>query len=531
MAIIAIEYTDDHFVEFDHSNKLDSKHISLVRRQIWREKRSKIKVPTPGRFRWTQPLMSVVNKGNSDPFNVLPVKITPSVNKAISFLRDSFVPSLYLTPFFGRCSEGDTAKTASLERSSFISYQLVKRTWDTICLGLCDEVTAATSLTTGLALITRTMPGATKQDRVSLLEMQTEAYRLVRSKLEKGEIVKNENEKMKFVLQLYWLFRADCVLGNIATAIKHGKMLQYFLRETNVAMDHTFISYLIGSDTEIAAKTMQRTVLDIDYWIPSLFAPHWPLWESLLPEVSSGYIEAVDSVINTEPLLGLFYRSRRLLAIAEHPKCKVKDPASAEALVLYTWTRGVVDLGHFINHYMDLATLLETAGGEESLGEIGSQASISLAALCMMRWIAHTATINGVDLRDASGTIISHLQQRMEQVQSVCSPEELKRYERAYLWIFFIGALYYQKKNKIDQWPVKSWFHERLRSHARAMNIVAWPDLRQVLQNFVYSDHVEPNGALWIGKTLELTLSDPLIGKTFPAVGQSCGHQSEIVLR
>jgi hypothetical protein len=503
MAIITIEYTDDHFVDVSQSNRLNSRQISLVRKHVYRKKRERLIIPPAGRFQWIPPLTSIVNKGNSDPFGVLAVKITPQINKAISFLRDSFVPSLYFTPFFGRCSEGITAKGPSLEKSKFISYQFAMRTWDTIRLGLCDEVTATASLTTGLALLTRSMPGAVEKDYIFVLKMQTQAYKLVRERLKMKRI--DENEKKRLVLQLYWLFRADCILGNIMAAVKHGKALQCLLRDSNIVMDHIFISYLVGSDTEIAAKTMQRTVLDIDYWIPSLFITHWPIWESLLPEIPSDYIEAVDPIIDTEPLLSLFRRNRRLLAIAEHPRYRVKSPASAEALVLYTWTRGVVDMGHFVNHYIDLAAHLEAPNNTESLGEINSQACISLAALCMMRWIAHTATISGVDLRDASGTITLHLQQRMESVQLLSTPEELKRYENAHLWILFVGALYQQKKNKSYGESVNSWFHGRLVSNARAKGITTWSHLRQILQNFIYSDFVEPNGATWFKKALNKT--------------------------
>lgn len=43
----------------------------------------------------TQSLMTVLQRGQSDPFDVYPVRITPLVNKILAFYRDFALPTMF----------------------------------------------------------------------------------------------------------------------------------------------------------------------------------------------------------------------------------------------------------------------------------------------------------------------------------------------------------------------------------------------------------------------------------------------------
>jgi hypothetical protein len=288
-----------------------------------------------------------------------------------------------------------------------------------------------------LALINLCLPETMTKDWTPVMQMQTRAYKLTRQNLESK--FADEAGRKQLVIQLYYLFRADCILDNIAAAVQHGHAIQHLLRDANVETSQVLISILLECDTVIATKKMQKMIFDIESWIPSLFKTRWPTWDRLLPEIPSDYIEAIDPAVDKEPLLGLFRRNRWLLAMAERPRFRVKTHAAAEALVSHLWTRGIVDMGLFINHYIDLADMLESSHNNLKLerfrGKISNQACITLAALCMICWIAHSATINGVDLRDTSDTVVTHLQKCLDLALRLWTPEELRQYEKAYVWI------------------------------------------------------------------------------------------------
>ena len=501
MATHINEYTDDHFVNCNISNKLDSKQISLLRKDIHRKKRSRLRIAPFERFQWIPQPVSILNEGNSDPFNALAVNITPQINKAISFLRDTVVPSVYFTPFGERCDGRIADNLPPRGESSFPSNEFASWNREIIRLGLYDEATATSSTMMSLALMNLCEPETTTKDWTIVMQMQTRAYKLTRQNLESN--IADETGRKQLVIQLYYLFRTDCILGNIAAAVQHGSALQYLLRDANVEASQVLISILLECDTVIAMKNMQRTIFDVEIWIPSLFKTKWPSWEKLIPEIPAEYIGTIDPVIDKEPLLGLFRRSRRLLTIAESPRFKVKTHAAYTALVSYIWTRGIVDIGILINHYIDLADTLEKSNNRRPRGEISSEACICLAALCIIRWIAHTATINGVDLRNTADTLVSHLQNHLDLALRLSTPQELQRYWKAHLWICFVGALYHQKTAKAYQKPVSSWFHSRLVLLAKLNHVLSWTCLQPILQSFIYSDYVEPNGALWFDQVLD----------------------------
>jgi hypothetical protein len=217
----------------------------------------------------------------------------------------------------------------------------------------------------------------------------------------------------------------------------------------------------------------------------------------------------LDSSISTEPLQTLFIRTRRLFAIGEEAFNEEGCTEASRADLVFAWTvsHSLIDVGLFVNHFLDLSQLITSKDPVtelRSLGDLYTEASLNLAALCITRYVGHVAVVNGVDIRDVTPTIMLHLQSSMANALEKCTADELFYYENAHLWILFVGALAQQRKARQRGTIEISWFLSKLVSMARGAGIFTWKQLHEIVARFVYSDVVEPHSSTWFERCLLL---------------------------
>ena len=194
-------------------------------------------------------------------------------------------------------------------------------------------------------------------------------------------------------------------------------------------------------------------------------------------------------------------------------------------------------------------------GGEE-YEDCCAQAYMALALLYVTRSVSSEPAVLGVELFGAAPRILSamrevlvegmryrdQLQERQQQQQG----EEVEdKYANARLWALFAGAhgeqvaarLKYSASAPVvrtpyttttdpvpthttastsilpasprftpidpDSDPSRSgWFNKTLALASRQRGINSWFALRQILQGFVYSDNIPPNGTDWFYRTM-----------------------------
>jgi hypothetical protein len=106
-----------------------------------------------------------------------------------------------------------------------------------------------------------------------------------------------------------------------------------------------------------------------------------------------------------------------------------------------------------------------------------------------------------------------------------CTLEEIHRHQTAFFWMFFVVTQYEMglksnampiKKNKSSKkltvdFVGQSWLSRKLAEFAKAMGIVAWAEGRQVLQQFLYTDHHGPHGETWYEATMREAMRPRLV--------------------
>ena len=455
--------------------------------------------------------LSLLCEGNSDPFNSVAIVVTPQVNKVVCFVRDVLIPTTFFTPYFRRCAKGGSSEPTVMRTSRVISSRGAIRDWNLVKSSLHVEVDAVSCIAGLLSLMGQLSPAAEK-DHLAALKMQGRAAELLRHSLA-SQSEDDPDAEAQLAMRVFWLFRGECLFGDMKAARVHCEMLRHLLerslRRGNLNMQ-LMVSVLFN-DIDMASKLMQRTILDLDGWFSSVMTPTWDALDPLMPPVPLEYKDGLDQVISTEPLKTLFIRTRRLFAVGDEPfnDQDCTDGSRADMIFIFCVSHSMVDVGIFVNHFLDISQLIDAHNptDSESLGVLYTEACLNLAALCITRHVGHVAFVNGVDIRDARPTIMQHLRVNMIKVLERCTTRELMYYENAHLWILFIGALTEQQMAMHRVYLRKPWFLSNLVSKARAAGISTWKQLHEKVARFIYSDSVEPHGSTWFEEAM-VSVSD-----------------------
>ena len=453
---------------------------------------------------------SFLREGNSDPFDCLAIVVTPQINKVMTFVRDVVIPSIFFTPYFRRCAKGVQSEPTVMRDSRVISSRGAIRDWNLVKNSLQDECDAVSCIAGLLGLMAQLSSESAGRNHLAAIKMQGRAAELLRHTLTRRNQDDLDSE-MQLAWRVFWLFRGECMLGDVEAARIHCKMLRHLTEHgmQHGTFDIQFLVSVLFNDVDLAARTMRRTTLDLEIWFPSIMAPTWTALEPLLPPISLDFQDGLDPSISTEPLQTLFIRTRRLFAIGEQAFNEEDCTEASRADLVFAWTvsHSLVDVGLFVNHYLDVSQLLASNNQDTeltSLGDFYTEASLNLAALCMTRYVGHVAVVNGVDIRDVTPTIMVHLQSSMANALEMSTADELSYYKNAHLWVLFVGALAQQRRAGQRGPFQRSWFQSKLVSMAREAGISTWKQLHKIVARFVYSDVVEPHGSTWFERCLTL---------------------------
>jgi len=128
---------------------------------------------------------------------------------------------------------------------------------------------------------------------------------------------------------------------------------------------------------------------------------------------------------------------------------------------------------------------------------------MTLALLYSIRSAYHVAWIQGVNICEASHLFIFHMHDMIVKALSLSTVEELEHYQKAHIWVLFLGALFVQQQMGTHR-PLagveRLQFTELLVTECESAGVTTWPQMRTLLEQFLYSRFCEPNGSVWFEK-------------------------------
>lgn len=452
-------------------------------------------------------LIPAMFEGSSDPFNAQSITITPRVNQLITFIRDSYLTSLYLTPFMRKSTQGCPKEPTMATCLTVLGGPSAMTNWEHLQEGLASRGAASAWISSWVPTLLHFIDGEEAREwRLLGLKMRAHSIQELRRCLSDMDDPRGLSKPL--VLHILWLFRADCITGDTTSATAHARILQPLIEgmEDPLQKTHLF-TMMLFYDTELAVARMHRTLFNFRNWVGVRLGKFWEYAESQLPTISEDYKDFHASV-RTTSVREAAVCLRRCLMIGRTPM-RLRDPHSVRlGDVMYRWmaTRTLSDMGILVDVYLDLVEVDNCYMGP---GQRLTEAAIALTVLHILRKSMHSATINGIDARDLSHVIIPRLQSTLEQALKISTEEDLSTYREAHLWMFHAGAQFEQRvlgksrEPSIDLTTREQWFSDRFVIQARDLRLKTWPHIEKILERFVSSPFLGPKLESWFTKVAD----------------------------
>ena len=454
--------------------------------------------------------------GSSDPFNCLShLKITPQIQRLITFIREKYLATLYIPPMAMRMSGLKSFNVQNLNDQSVLGARQLQGDLDR-ALGL--PRIAPGWLTCHLSGAMQMYPSIVNDDtKLILTHCRAESYRLLREDLASEEGLKATN--IPLLIQIVYMFKAGLMENHPEDARVHAWALRMIAEIEDKQLAGTLFLQILHNDVEFSVQNMRPTLLDFSGWVRGKMGPCWAAAEQRLPDVGSGY-QVVHPSVQSSVICDVVIRLRRILLMVAAEEARalgVKSPLeSGAAYLIYSWgaTRSNHDSGMMVNYY--LAFLDESEFGNlEKAGSSYIEAALSLTALYAIRTYIQRAVINSIDMRDVSFVIMPRIKALLQTALQQMTDDEETRYQQALFWIYFSGAHYEESVRKelihSGNPPTEDWFSHMLAASAHNLRVTKWWQALTILSGFVYDDVLRPDPDDWYETVVEqFTRPQPL---------------------
>ena len=448
--------------------------------------------------------INLIFRGNSDPFDAYPIRVSPLLNRIISFARDSSCKTLAVSPWHPK-------RAGNPEHAmSFFS------------LGLSTSRSTVAHLTIYGAALVRILPACSRRAlEKEWLQVRAEALQNLRSSL--AQYNRLSSSAIPLVQQCLYLFQGDTEARLFDTAKLHATTLPHLFRL--LTPDPTAIFLFVTamhSNMEAAVFRSEPLVMTFDDWYPDMWHTIWLKAEAMLtglcPQPGAKLHKGITSPYFREVLL----RFRLYLAVPgiEISTTAPHRKAQEDLILLWIATKLVDDAARIWMHFLDmdrprsssfLATTPKKSRTEMDVGLSDSpwDAILALTTFCTIRFHAHSPSLDGtnINLRDASYILAPKFKDTLEALEANLTQESRTDNAEILLWIYFTGAIFEQKKSiyilqMLEQTTKNTgttwYFTRKLADQARRLELARWDDARRVLETFAYGDyHLQPNPKHW----------------------------------
>ena len=452
-------------------------------------------------------LLELLRAGNSDPFDTQGVPITPHINRLILFIRDAYLPGVYITSYmkFRESKPGAQQITTIGEGFHVFGRRTVAKVWNSMKEELCEEGRALAWCSSYLPVLSKFCSTDTARELNMLaIKLRTESMKILKKKIE--DLPPGVAPDISLISQVVSLYRAACKEGDNVAAKIHAGVIMRLVDRVEVPDRHIQILFMtcMNNDSELAIAQMRNTFFDYENWIQKQITRFWSsTLEENMPPLPAGY-KAVHTSVKLAATRQALIRLRQYLSYRS-TKVNLSDSADLDRTdAVYTnfTTYNQYDSGVLINVYINLVAG-KVYKMEEPLRHI--EAGLALTTLHVMRRGVFEATIYGCDHRSSHHIItINHLEGTMRKVMTIASAAELLCYREALLWVFFYGARFeWQVNQKIKGFtPPRTWFSKMFAKQARVLELTEWPQAQEILEDFVFYGFLEAYLPIWFEETL-----------------------------
>lgn len=424
--------------------------------------------------------LTMLRRGNSDPFQAFAIPIDALVTHAMSYTKDLYFPGVFKdanNPQVRNATDRDYAEVVSF---------------------LHDESTAYAHL----ARIAAAMPKSESNTSVvsQSLVFRTKGIAALRRRLLNKDNVQDQRTYDSILL----LLAAENYDENFEAALFHAGMIAHLLKTSKVAVSEWFVFKVVYNDVQRSCLSLSRTVFDHEVWVPQRFEPLYqratkPMPDNVMFEACEKEID--DSIV--DPVMREMMTHLHHLNSVFRLSYQNQDFANRQT-ILYMRCRVVVVLGRLVNHYLDSVSVMENGDWRrpDLVRAARVEAYTSLSQIFLLRCKGKLDTFHigdKVAIFSANPRILRRVQELLEQDE--WNTEQ--QYARMKLSALFAGAWAEQAKAATtDKTADSGWFNVRLAAQAARMGLQSWREVRDALLGFSYSDFLEPNGARWFWKTM-----------------------------
>jgi hypothetical protein len=450
------------------------------------------------------------NHSHLQAFDAFGLSITAPEQQIITFARDH-LSAIYVPDWLRPKVKYLHGSAAMFQMAAYACASTVAAD---VQLGFRSPTTVQAFLCRHAAALSKYLPECHER-QLQLLSMKyrTKALHTLRKEVEATSIARSR-PSMLMILQAELLFGVECAEHMHAAAQVHAKVIP--LIETTDEDPEVILRVLrsaMFSDTELACKTMRRTLLDYDKWLPDMFNAFWAAGEALLPALQEHLVKYIHPALSraNNIVFQATVRVRRCVNVHESVvvgSALLQSSDYSTRYMLYNGmgSRIIHDVGLLINTAVDMIETVCDGQANAVALEHCVNTALVLATLYSVRKLMLPATLNGTDLRDAPA-ILAALERQLDEIYELATAVSRYLYREEIYWTLFIRAWHGQQKhqgqkassgNAWDKFDAcnEIWYL-RLAEYAEILQLKTWSDAQQLLSRFVPLQFMRPAPATW----------------------------------
>lgn len=425
--------------------------------------------------------VSMVGKGNSDPFHVYSIAIGPAENQLLSLYRDIVLPSLYHLH----------VDKKGLNDSNL--NDLAERDWLDNVAGLEERGTALGTLARFGAMAARSNMGMLLVG----LKYLGQSTRVLRDKVSRRQELDNRAD----CLHINMLFDTENINGNHAGALAHGKMLLHIFKQQwkQQRLDYKLLLYQLHNDLQFTATFLTRPIFDEGDWLLIVLKPIWDAAAQHIPSYLEDRAEdGLDPAIEDETVVHHFTKRRQIIHWEGLHTSKDNCLPPVEIATTSFLASTFLFHSRMMTYYADAEEQLQRELlTDQDKAHLYAHQVVALASAQLQRWTVVCPQLMGIPIYDDSRAV-NALKYSLQQCQAYSAKSGSDKYRNAMLWAMYVGVLVeggpsYEPRVKNSD----TWFHDRLAELARQMQIFKWKDLKFILRGFLYEESLMAKGSIW----------------------------------
>ncbi|KIW12551.1 hypothetical protein PV08_09828 [Exophiala spinifera] len=431
--------------------------------------------------------VTILQKGNSDPFDVSAVQISAELNEVLLFYQQNVLP-LFVTYM----------------RANFVTISTGKASWHDRFSNLHNVYSACGLLTRTAALMCR-LPFAGNRLATQAFTCKAKLLRMLRF-----HVAREGNRAL-------WLSEAtQCIVSLLITAFFednleestfHLRILREMLYTQSSAgdLDHGFLFTVLWYDFQQASKSLRNPVLDFSVWAADQYRPGWEQALHDLPRLPGCAEKGMNGGVRDSLLKSLFISLREVLEVSSLLASNTAAATPSIKMGIVQWA--LVCQGQILNLYVD--AMSEVPGRLNILRKTPhvlpedwapfTKAYTCLAALWWTRRLKREENLPSrpaATILNASKTILSALRLALIHAELFSQGTDSVVNSEVRLWALHVGALAEQhgrtftgsNEDEEDDNDDHTWFTRSFLLQARSMCLYLWEDVRMILQSFLYAD-------------------------------------------